>query len=1385
MSDILIKPGTITPALKLESTSPWSIRFTSADDLLMPFDGTVVLPAAAGTMPDFAFTGIREWMSLSLRYPLAGPGNSRKFPSLFDMVNRPVVTGKSAMIFAANDYSLFDDVHLSKLFTDIKESYDPVIKKNFIICTLAKYFLIEFDEGVFSNTNLLPVDLSPFACSSGFSLKTNTSTDAGIVNLRAIIATAGSLSGTIRAFDISGRETDTYSSLLNLGIPKTAIENAPSDDDEKEIKLQFVDIHGEVIWTFVFPLEYLDFDPVPVLEPGGANDPPFYKLTFTGTDRKMQFRLKEEGSILGSAPSSFHFHHVALWPGYNFGLQEIRSTTEWTSLDLVNEIKPEDRKGLRFIRICAFNPLAEFQRDAGGELEDKSYTDLAGEKHFRYKFKDNQHYIFTPYNKVSVYNSGDDFFRDFYKLVTVLKEKDRVYLTNWSSHPFVHLTGSMSVRRIEANDLDTNSIDQQLIKSRDSFLLLPVTMKSKGMSNEQWRAVYFPTQVNGNNIFTSPLQIALSTIPGPGEFTSSVHKTFVRARSPFAWLLKPENPEVRPLLATDLLPHRLLAIWKNTAGSACFSNLEDLLQDSVQEVAFLNSPFPVTSISVETNEADIPKLQIRRLQPMSAISSGGNSVCLLVINLAGGAFVFLPLNPPGADAGSSDLIITNASDYAEGIPERDAIDLLVNTFSAEDDLLFALCNPPSTPEDSLQSILLSDLWSWHFSNDAIRTGDVPLHDEELGGVLRKAVSNDVKVRAIYWEQFLSGFSPGDNLSRGLNNNESITNVINKPVAGKHGFALRDRTAREFGSWHQKASVIIQKDPEDVIIGEDKLDLLISYLGGLDLAMGRWDTQEHYEHDPDRQTRMFYDTHVRIEGEAGFDVLRNFAHRWKANAVFLGPGFEKFRPVNISVELTAELEDNFVIPPPGEIKIPKPGESNAFVQINRTIPSRSSLSLPGVSAGTGVEIPELTGEPGSLASYTKAVNDARKFIIINDQYFFSQEFALLLHQRLVADDGPDFLIIILPLNLDESDYIDPNLFQLRKLVIDILYFGGEVGSPGDNGTMCGKIVPPATGDPKVKNKVAIMTPVNTEGNPVYVHSKHIIVDDVWMSIGSANMNNRSLTFDGEINAAIVGNSLYKGRTSIVANQRIELCRQLLGLPRAYSSLLQDPFATFRLFKAIEQQQEGYNFRLHPQPLHTKWLDPLYKQKAGESAFDNNVDIVANLDFTDPSFTFLICNALDPDGRSNKPSRLGFFASLGGITKTVPSATANISFGFSAAADSDIRSAIISGNKIRLQVKMIIAVQSEEGPLDAGPFDIAELPLKISAETNKIVLDEGTGINTITFPISVTEKYTARLEIQDVTNIPGILMYNMESVFDPATEIPPITNGSVRDVSLVFA
>jgi phosphatidylserine/phosphatidylglycerophosphate/cardiolipin synthase-like enzyme len=44
--------------------------------------------------------------------------------------------------------------------------------------------------------------------------------------------------------------------------------------------------------------------------------------------------------------------------------------------------------------------------------------------------------------------------------------------------------------------------------------------------------------------------------------------------------------------------------------------------------------------------------------------------------------------------------------------------------------------------------------------------------------------------------------------------------------------------------------------------------------------------------------------------------------------------------------------------------------------------------------------------------------------------------------------------------------------------------------------------------------------NHGGTPVYVHAKVCVVDDVWASVGSANLNRRSWTHDSELSCAVL-------------------------------------------------------------------------------------------------------------------------------------------------------------------------------------------------------------------------------------------------------------------------
>ncbi len=1359
MNDLLIKKATV--GLRYDQNNPWVIFFDAIEDLMLPFNGTILIPDAVGPETNFTSIGHEDFLHLSLRYPQTGTGGARRFQNLRDMNNRPVETLHTPIFLIENDPSFLDDFHLS----GSDNLYDPVVKDNMEMPNRCKFIMIEFSS---SFPMALPLTLKPFTADRGLALKDNTLPDEGMAALKDALQAAGAMSGSIKVFDISGRQTEAYSGLLTLGIKRNEVDNAPALDHK--VSIQFVNIHGDPLKLDAFPLSHFNivFPATPV---STLNDFSIFEVQFADdTERKLKFELQTGATIEDGEQYKYFFHYLSLWPGYNFTFKEIREVEPPAKfeLNLAQHILTANIPSVRFVRLCVFHPDDEFQKHPDEGIKVLSYFE-PGEtiQQRRAIFKNNGFHFFSANNKITPYNSGDIFFRDFYNVVSSLADGDNLMQANWDSQPITHMTGSMQVKNIEPNGLDTQSVSEQLQKTKSNFVLYRI-INSAGDA----QLLYMPDKINGNP-FTESLTAEVWTVPGEAHFPRMTTKGFIRKQHSFAWILDVIRDAAHPENIVSYIPHRVVTYWKDLMGTVRTTAMQELYDTS--NVTLAPDPgftLDLAAFAFGIDDNDPPKLQIKRMAAQSSITPQPDP-CLMIVNITAGGLYFVPLNPPGADANATNVILTDASAYPDGSDQQHTINQMLNTFSALDLLMLAITHTPTTPDAFIADLLISKIIPWTFPADAIRLGTIPLQEQELGGLFRKAIAKGVKVRALYWEQFLASLSPGFSLSSGLSNNESITSVINihHAASGKHGFAFRDRTSREFGSWHQKCTAIVKKDQE-VVINPKKL--LIAYVGGMDLTLGRWDTQQHFTKDPERQSRPWYDNHVKIEGEGALDVLLNFRHRWRANGVFLtNQAYSEFAPVNTSPELEADTTITPFDPPDrGQIKIPGQDSSNAFVQITRTIPPLSSLSMPDVFAATGVTIPSATGELGSFQSYKKAFANAKKFIIINEQYFYSQEIAQLLHDRLLAPDGPEFLIMILPKVLNDSEYIDPHLFRIRQLAITTLYYGSHVADP-DAPTSCGKRSPNENGPDTVKKKVAIITPVTAEGEPVYVHSKHSIVDDVWMSIGSANINGRSLTFDGEINAAIIGNALYKGGTSVVRNHRIEICRQLLGLPEAYSALLQDPYATFRLVKAIELQQTAYSLRLHPKPLASMWLDPTFVTRSGQATYDDEIEFVTRLDYTSSSFAFLTCNGLDPDGLSNAPTRLGFLASLADKGKAAPNAIAEVGFDWNA-SKADIQSRINASEELILTIQLTIDDHSPDTP-QVGPLNVATFQLELSSDNSILLHGLPTGV--VTVPISKWDRYVIDATVTTKA-APTVVLHrgNPSIVFDPPN--PVVESGSVH-------
>ncbi|MEO7276168.1 MAG: phospholipase D-like domain-containing protein, partial [Vicinamibacterales bacterium] len=82
--------------------------------------------------------------------------------------------------------------------------------------------------------------------------------------------------------------------------------------------------------------------------------------------------------------------------------------------------------------------------------------------------------------------------------------------------------------------------------------------------------------------------------------------------------------------------------------------------------------------------------------------------------------------------------------------------------------------------------------------------------------------------------------------------------------------------------------------------------------------------------------------------------------------------------------------------------------------------------------------------------------------------------------------------------------------------------------------------------------------------IYVHAKCMMIDDLFVSIGSANLNRRGFFHDGELNVFAIPEELRAAPDNPARAARTALMAQQLGLPRGMAGLLADATSAFDLF-----------------------------------------------------------------------------------------------------------------------------------------------------------------------------------------------------------------------------
>ena len=179
-----------------------------------------------------------------------------------------------------------------------------------------------------------------------------------------------------------------------------------------------------------------------------------------------------------------------------------------------------------------------------------------------------------------------------------------------------------------------------------------------------------------------------------------------------------------------------------------------------------------------------------------------------------------------------------------------------------------------------------------------------------------------------------------------------------------------------------------------------------------------------------------------------------------------------------------------------------------LQVVRTVPERVYRAWPH-------------GEFTILESYLRALRSARRLLYLENQFLWSPEIVSVLADKLRNPPDERFrLLVLLPAKPNNGN--DDTRGQLGELV------------RADDGA--GRFL------------ACTLYQEGDDGCPIYVHAKVGIVDDAWLTVGSANLNEHSLFNDTEMN--VVTHDPEHARQT-----RIRLWAEHLALP--VSQLQGDP------------------------------------------------------------------------------------------------------------------------------------------------------------------------------------------------------------------------------------
>jgi phosphatidylserine/phosphatidylglycerophosphate/cardiolipin synthase-like enzyme len=334
-----------------------------------------------------------------------------------------------------------------------------------------------------------------------------------------------------------------------------------------------------------------------------------------------------------------------------------------------------------------------------------------------------------------------------------------------------------------------------------------------------------------------------------------------------------------------------------------------------------------------------------------------------------------------------------------------------------------------------------------------------------------------------------------------------------------------------GSHHQKVVVVHDAAANDSV----------AFIGGIDFWPNRDDTTDH----PGTVLTMggqpwgWHDAAMRVRGQPVADAWANFESRYDEtrllpvkNAWRWNPGGSfpfKLQPYNPSLPTA--------LPPKPAVFTATTPNPDIAVQVLR---SRFPIKLPRESPPLLWAFPPTGGIRQTYATLHKAIGAAQRYIYIEDQF---------IADTYDGDDAGARTVSLLP---------DLLAAATRNVKIIMLTSGKPEGPSLP-------ALPPRDMQNQVIDKLSPAQRANVsiwKLSNLVVHSKLIMIDDVFAAVGSANLHSRSMWgIDQELHVAVVDAKVDAGNApaGVVRDWRVRLWAEhleVLGNHGAFLGDLQD-------------------------------------------------------------------------------------------------------------------------------------------------------------------------------------------------------------------------------------